>query len=134
MKIALKPNKHDIFIGSFVIVLIISLIISLVSLRSSEDHYVYVKYDGQIVHQMDLNKDEVFILYEGDSNYPDLLNDIEITVEDGKVSITKNECPQEFCKHVGSISYKGQSLICAPNRIVIEIGEEIESDCDWGVC
>ena len=132
MKMTLKPNKHDIFVGSFIVVLIITLIISLVSLRNSDDHYVYIKYDGQVVHQMDLYKDEVFVL--NDEDYSDLNGDFEITVKDGKVSITKNVCPHDFCKHVGSISHKGQSLICAPNKVVVEIGEELKSDCDWGVC
>ena len=132
MKLALKPNKHDIFIGSFIIVLIISLVISLVSLKSSDDHYVYIKYDGQVVHQMDLYKDEVYVLEK--EEYKDLLGDFEVTVKNGKVFISENTCPQDFCNHVGEISFKGQSLICAPNRIVVEIGEELESECDWGVC
>lgn len=132
MKLALKPNKHDIFIGSFIVVLIVSLVISLVSLKNSDDHYIYVKYDGQVVHQMDLYKDEVFVLEQDE--YSELLGDFEVTVKNGKVSITKNTCPHDFCKHVGEISYKGQSLVCAPNKIVVEIGEELESECDWGVC
>ena len=132
MKISLKPNKHDIFIGSFLLVLVISLVISLATLRISKDTSVYVKYDGQIVHTMDLNKDEVFTLSKDD--YKDLHGDFEITVKDGKVSITKNTCPQDFCKHLGAISFKGQALVCAPNSVVVEIGKKDNSNCDWGVC
>lgn len=134
MKLSLKPNKHDIFVGSFLLVLVVSLVISLISLRSSDDHYVYVKYDGQIVHQMDLHKDEVFTLHQDDEKYKDLHGDFEITVKDGKVSITKNVCPENFCKHLGAIDSKGYSLICAPNKVVVEIGEKVELDCDWGAC
>lgn len=132
MKFSLKPSKHDIFIGSFLLVLVISLVISLASLRTSKDTSVYVKYDGQIVHTMDLNKDEVFTLSKDD--YKDLHGDFEITVKDGKVSITKNVCPEDFCKRIGAISTKGQALVCAPNNIVIEIGNKEKGDCDWGVC
>ena len=39
-----------------------------------------------------------------------------------------------YNKHVGEISFKGQSLICAPNKIVVEIGDNKQLDCDWGVC
>ena len=115
MKIDLKPNKSDIFVGSFLLILVISLIISLVSLKHNDDHYVYVKYDRVIIHQMDLHKDEIFVI-------------------NGKVAITKNVCPEEFCKHMGWIDTKGYSLICAPNRLVIEIGQKVDLDCDWGVC
>ena len=134
MKLILKPNKDDIFVGSFLVLLIVSLIIALFAVQNSDDHYVYVKYDSNIVHQMDLHQDEVFIMHYGDEKYPDLLGDFEVTVKDGKVSITQNTCPQSYCKHIGPISHKGQSLVCAPNRIVIEIGKQIEDECDWGGC
>ena len=130
MKIDLKPNKSDIFVGSFLLILVISLIISLVSLKHNDDHYVYVKYDRVIIHQMDLHKDEIFVMRKTD--YENLYGDVEITVKNGKVAITKNVCPEEFCKHMGWIDTKGYSLICAPNRLVIEIGQKIDLDCDWG--
>ena len=132
MKIDLKPNKSDIFVGSFLLILVISLIISLVSLKHNDDHYVYVKYDRVIIHQMDLHKDEIFVMRKTD--YENLYGDVEITVKNGKVAITKNVCPEEFCKHMGWIDTKGYSLICAPNRLVIEIGQKVDLDCDWGIC
>lgn len=137
MNLLLKPNKHDIFIGSFLLLLVFSLIISLVSLNNSgngEDHYVYIKFRNELVYQMDLEHDEVFTLYKDDEKYHDLLGDFEITVKNGKVGITKNICPEEYCKHIGWISSKGYSIICAPNNIVIEIGNKINTDCDWGAC
>lgn len=132
MKLALKPNKHDIFVGSFLLVFLVALIISLTMLKSSDDTQVFVKYDGQIVHTMDLNQDEVFVMHQ--EEYKNLQGDFEVTVKDGKVSITKNTCPQDFCKHLGEIDSKGYSLICSPNRVVVEIGSKVQSDCDWGVC
>ena len=79
MEIKLKPNKHDFIIGSVLLLIIVSLIISLTSLKDSSDHYVYIKYDKQLVHQMDLYEDEVFVLYQSD--YENLYGDIEITVK-----------------------------------------------------
>jgi hypothetical protein len=134
MEIKLKPNKHDIFIGSVLLAFVIALVISLATLKTSSDHYVYVKYDGEIVHTMDLNVDEVFIMHQDDERYKGLHGDFEITVKNGKVSITKNTCPQDFCKHLGAISFKGQALVCAPNSVVVEIGKKDNSNCDWGVC
>ena len=132
MRMLLKPNKNDFIIGSVLLLLIISLIISLASLKDSSDHYVYIKYDKQIVHQMDLYEDEVFVLYQSD--YENFYGDVEITVKNKKVAITKNVCPEEFCKHMGWIDTKGYSLICAPNRLVVEIGAKVNLNCDWGAC
>ena len=132
MKISLKPNKHDIFVGAFLFILIASLIISLVSLKSSDDHYVYVKYDGEIIHQMDLHVNEVYLIEKDDEKFKNLHGDFEVTVKNGKVAITKNVCPEDFCKHLGWIDSKGYSLICAPNRMVVEIGKKVEINNDWG--
>jgi len=135
MKLSLKPNKHDIFVGVFLLLVVVSLIVSLVSLnnnKDSDDHYVYVRYRGEVVHQMDLHRDEVFTLYQDE--YKDLLGDFEITVKNGKVGISKNVCPEKYCRHLGYIDSKGYSLICAPNKIVIEIGKKINTDCDGGAC
>lgn len=137
MKLSLKPNKHDIFVGSFLLLIVISLVISLVTLnlfKDDKDHYAYIKYRGEIVYQMDLHKDEVFILHKDEEKYQDLHGDFEITVKNGKVGITNNVCPEDFCKHAGFIDTKGYSLICAPNKIVIEIGAKVNLDCDWGAC
>ena len=57
-----------------------------------------------------------------------------LDIKDKKAFISKNTCPQSFCKHLGSIDSKGQSLICAPNKIVVEVGENKNIECDWGVC
>lgn len=134
MEMSLKPNKHDCFIGLFLLLLIASLIISLVSLENNDDHYVYIKYDKQIVHQMDLNVNEVYLMSKDDSRFEGLHGDFEVTVKNGKVKITKNVCPDNFCRHLGWIDSRGYSLVCAPNRVVIEIGKKVTLDCDWGVC
>ena len=67
---------------------------------------------------------------KGSDYFENLHGDFEVTVKNGKVAITKNVCPEDFCKHLGWIDSKGYALICAPNRIVVEIGKKI--DKDWG--
>ncbi|MBE6600413.1 MAG: NusG domain II-containing protein [Ruminococcaceae bacterium] len=51
-------------------------------------------------------------------------NGIKLTVviEDGEVYVAESSCDDRVCVHSGKISLSGQSIICAPAGIVINIG------------
>ena len=42
-------------------------------------------------------------------------------IEDGVVSMTQADCPDKVCVHSAGISKTGQTIICMPNRVVLEI-------------
>jgi len=45
-----------------------------------------------------------------------------VMVIDGtKVYMESADCPNQICVHHSSISHKGETIICLPNRVVIEI-------------
>ena len=44
-----------------------------------------------------------------------------IVVENGEVYMASSDCKNHICVRQGRISRPGQSIICIPNRIVIEI-------------
>ncbi|MCG2711318.1 MAG: NusG domain II-containing protein [Candidatus Omnitrophica bacterium] len=46
---------------------------------------------------------------------------IRVETKDGKVRIIESDCPGQICVHSGWIQYAGQSIVCVPNKIFIEI-------------
>jgi hypothetical protein len=44
-----------------------------------------------------------------------------VEIKDGAVRIASSECPRGTCRHVGWISEPGRSIVCVPNRILIEV-------------
>lgn len=44
-----------------------------------------------------------------------------IQVRGGRVRMLDSACPDKLCVHSGWISRPGESLVCLPNRVVIEI-------------
>lgn len=46
---------------------------------------------------------------------------MEIEVSDGKVRVVKSDCPRQICVNMGWIAYAGDTIVCVPNRILIEI-------------
>ena len=52
-----------------------------------------------------------------------------IVIEDGTVRMDSATCRNQICVDHGRISLKGDSIVCLPNRVVVEIeGEGGEAD------
>lgn len=134
MNISLKPNKHDIFVLSFTLILIILSIILLFSNKITGNSVVLVKYNNEIVHEMRLDNDEVFIMKKED--YELLLGDLIVEVKNGKVAVVEQTSNHNYCEIMGENDRPGTAIICAPNGVVITIVDEKNSspDCDWGPC
>ncbi len=54
----------------------------------------------------------------------------KLVIENGAVRMLEASCPDQVCVHTGAISKPGQTIVCLPNRVVIEIsgGEEVQID------
>ena len=46
-----------------------------------------------------------------------------LEIKDGKARLIEADCPDQICVNSGSIQYVGQSIICLPHRVVVEIQE-----------
>lgn len=44
-------------------------------------------------------------------------------IQNGEVRMISADCPDQICVHSNSISQKGETIICMPNRVVLEITE-----------
>ena len=50
-------------------------------------------------------------------------------VKDGKVSVTEADCPDKVCVNTGEISKSGDTIVCLPHKLVVEIeGSTSETD------
>ena len=47
-----------------------------------------------------------------------------LQISGGKVWLMDADCPDKICVNTGKIQYPGQSIICLPHKVVIEIKEE----------
>ena len=68
--------------------------------------------DSRMLESVDLDKDSLFSILNGK---------MQIKVKDGKIRVTQADCPQHLCVNMGWIEYSGQSIVCVPNKILIEI-------------
>lgn len=91
---------------------------------ASDRQILKISVDGKVYGEYSLeDKQEIKI---GDTN----VCQIE---EDGTVSMTEADCPDHLCVKQGKIKEFGESIVCLPNKVVLEIvtdkktAEEIDS-------
>lgn len=121
-------KKMDIVI---IVVLIISsfiphFIYSSVESKNNKNLYATIKVDGEIHNTIDLptTSEEKFIIQTENGTNTILANNNEI-------KIVHADCKDELCVKQGSISKIGKTLICLPNKLIIEIkGDEYDSSDD----
>ncbi|SFP59535.1 hypothetical protein SAMN04487928_10492 [Butyrivibrio proteoclasticus] len=118
-------NKSKIRYDIILIIglLAITAIIALgVRLTEKTGKTVVVSVDGVEKYTFTLDEDLEFKIegYEGGTNY--------LVIKDGEACLTEASCPDLLCVHMGKISSQGQSIICLPNRVVVEIRDDNESD------
>ena len=132
MKIQLKPNKYDVFVIAFTVILIVLSIVLSFSNSNSKANIVVIKYDNEVVHKMNLQVDETFTMKKED--YDLLLGDLTIQVKNGKVAVVEQTSNYNYCEIMGEVDKPGTAIICAPNGVVITIEGYEKTDCDWGPC
>ncbi len=53
------------------------------------------------------------------------LEDIgDVVIESGRVFVRNSSCPDHLCEQMGKISTAGNSIVCLPNRLLIQITGE----------
>lgn len=116
----LKSNKYDLLlIICLLFIAVISIII--LNLTSKKAKYAYVYYDNKKVLEIDLSIDKKYKVkgYNGD---------VYIKVKDNKIKVDDEISPYHLCSKKGYISKSYESIVCLPNKIVIEINSDKSLD------
>lgn len=123
----MKVKKWDVIIISLFVIasFIPALIFTLQARADSGGYYVEIKVQGELYETRQLTghtgREEIRI--ETDLG----VNIVEII--DEKVSMYEADCPDKICYSPEYISRPGETIVCLPNRIGIEVkGEKPDAD------
>lgn len=76
-----------------------------------------IKVDGEVVETISLDSENRTFAY----------NDVLICLKDGEIFVEASKCADKVCLRSGKISKAGEGIICAPNRVSIEIdGKKVD--------
>ena len=122
-------KKMDIVIIAVLILLSFTphLIFFKTSQKSSKNNYAIIKVDGKIHKKIDLSK--VKKSEKVNLNLPNGKN--TLLVENNSIVMDSANCNDALCVKQGNISKVGQTIICLPHKLIIEIkGDELDSKDD----
>ena len=106
-------KKADIAL--FFVILISGLVLSFVTLTMNTDgDKVIVTVDGKDYGIYSLFENQTIeVKQKTCTNY--------ITIKDGKVSMESSTCKNQVCVNTGAISQTKDSIVCLPNKVMVEI-------------
>ncbi|HBA62675.1 MAG TPA: hypothetical protein DCZ20_02330 [Lachnospiraceae bacterium] len=90
-------------------------------LRPAGEHAeVTIKVDGEVYGTYSLQEEQKIPI--GSSNV--------LLISDGKARMLSADCPDQICVHQKAIAKRGESIICLPNQIIVEVTEGAEAELD----
>lgn len=117
--IALKLRIGDFVIAAAVIAL--AACIWLVPSGGDNADFARISIDGEPVKTLDLRSDSRHSF-----------GNLKVQIKDNAICVVDSDCADKVCVNTGWISKPGQSCVCLPNRISIEIIGQSDVDAVAG--
>ena len=119
-------RKQDMFLILFFLIFAAAGLLWLYAGRGRGDT-VQVTVDGTVIGEYPLERDDT-IRIEG------IGGNNTLKIRDGQADMTDADCPDKICVNHATISDVGESIVCLPHRVVVEIvssdGETDNADFD----
>ena len=119
-----KKIKNDIILAVIVIAVAATGLL-LVNAFRTEGSFAVIKINGKETERYPLSVNTEVVIETGDDGRNTLV------IEDSKAFMKDANCPDKICEGHSKISYKGETIVCLPHKVVIEIvTEDSENELD----
>jgi hypothetical protein len=122
----LKTSRSDYLLVFFILAFSFASIyfhLQRGSMDSVDSAKALVTEDQKQIAELDLNQDQKVDLKT-------INNPVTLEIRQKKIRMLHSRCPKHICMNTGWISRKGQTIICLPNKIIIEIISEDDPGVD----
>lgn len=116
-------GKNDVIFIGFLAIFCIVVCIWVYKGGAVEGSNILITVDGEEYGTYSLFEEQTITIGEGDKK-----NIIEI--KGGKAYMKEANCPDQLCVSQNEISFDKESIICLPNKVVITVISDVESDVD----
>lgn len=108
-------KKDIILIAAVLVIALISL--GAIKLTQKDGKEVVVTVNGEEVYKTSIHKDQTYkIPTKNGTNI--------MQIKDGKVTMKKADCRDQICADHKAIEKSGETIVCLPHKVVIEIKSE----------
>jgi len=81
-----------------------------------DEKNVIVEVENEIIEKLSLSKNYKNVSVNGASG------NVQFSIENQKVTVISSSCRNKLCVYSGKIESLNQNIVCAPNKLVIRIG------------
>lgn len=106
-------KRNDLILITALVLIVLSALLVLFLLRE-EGGTVRITKDGELWGEYSLSEDRTVEIV-GEDGYNRLI------IEDGEAYMEYASCPDGICVSHRPVKFDGESIICLPNRVVVEI-------------
>lgn len=120
----IRKGIPDVKKRDFIIMIFMAMIavISMITIKMTEKegdrviiYHDQIEYKNVSLHQNQMIKIPTHTGYN------------EVKIAEGKVWMIEADCPDQICVHHRKISNVGETIVCLPNKIIVEIkGEQVK--------
>lgn len=86
---------------------------------------IRITIDGELYEEVSLDKNQTIII-----ETPGEEGSNTLEVKDGYAKMIDSNCPDHLCEQQHRISKKGETIICLPNKVIVEVQSEEEPEID----
>ena len=98
----------------FVFLAVALLLFLLLPKKESSSPVLVLTVDGKEVWRKALTEEGDYVIQNGDGENV-------LRISGGEAWIISSNCPQHICEQMGRISSPGETIVCLPHRVYLEI-------------
>lgn len=116
--------KRNDFILIVIILAVAAAGLLYMNIMNKDGDMVIIKVDGKVYKELPLNKDATLKIKGAGHGWNELI------IKNGKADIVDADCPDKLCVKQRAIEKDGETLVCLPNKVIVEIESSKESEVD----
>ena len=116
-------GKNDVIFIGFLAIFCIAVCVWVYKGGAVEGSNILITVDGEEYGTYSLFEEQTITIGEGDKENI-------IVIKAGKAYMKEASCPDQLCVDQNEISFDKESIICLPNKVVITVISDVESDVD----
>ena len=121
-----KKIRNDFILAAVILVIAVAGLL-IANLTKTQGDFAVVKIDGVEKHRYPLSENVTLDIVTGDNE--ESIN--TLVIENGEAVMTDADCPDGICVAHRPISNTGESIVCLPHKIIVEIqSDEKENELD----
>lgn len=118
----MKIKKGDIIISISLLLLSMLMAFGISNMNTkSTGQILRVEKDSKLYGEFPLNQDREIVL-DDNAHYN------KIVIKNGKAYMDEANCRDQICTHMKEISINGETIICLPNRVFLEVVDNSVTD------